>query len=122
MTNTTEQHLQPKIIDWRGSSLDDLKQLPLPLRALAGKELRKVQFGEDPADLKVIADWGAGVVEIRLNDEHHAGQVVYVAKFAERLYVLHSFIKKSKKTRNEDVVIIKTRYRDVMAERTRSKV
>ncbi|KQN56642.1 hypothetical protein GKQ23_15260 [Erwinia sp. E602] len=122
MTHTTEQHLRPKTIDWRGSSLDDLKQLPLTLRALAGRELRKVQFGEDPADFKVIADWGAGVVEIRLNDEHHSGRVVYVAKFAERLYVLHSFIKKSQKTRNEDVVIIKTRYREVIAERTRSKV
>lgn len=122
MANEMETHLQPKTIDWRGSSLDDLKQLPLTLRALAGKELRKVQFGEDPADFKAIADWGPGVMEIRLNDEHHAGRVVYVAKFAESVYVLHSFIKKSQKTRSEDVLIVRTRYREVVAERHRRKL
>jgi len=32
-----------KLIDWRGTSLDDLREFPETARKLAGQELRKVQ-------------------------------------------------------------------------------
>ncbi|MGL5385794.1 MAG: hypothetical protein ACRC2A_16525 [Enterobacterales bacterium] len=61
--------MDPKKIDWRGSSLKDLQAFPEDTRAIAGHELRKVQFGQEPADLKSINDWGSGVIEIRLVNE-----------------------------------------------------
>jgi phage-related protein len=45
--------------------------------------------------------------------------VVYVAKFEEALYVLHGFQKKTQKTRQADIDLIKTRYRKVVNDRSR---
>ena len=55
---------------------------------------------------------GPGVTEIRV---HVLGEwrVLYVAKFADAVYVLHSFQKKSKKTKREDIEIAKRRYRQI---------
>lgn len=113
--------MDPKKIDWRGSSLKDLQAFPEDTRAIAGHELRKVQFGQEPADWKSINDWGSGVIEIRLDGVAGAFRVVYIAKFEEAIYVLHSFQKKSQKTSKEDVKVIKTRYQDVVNERSKKK-
>ncbi len=42
---------------------------------------------------------------------------MYVAKFDEAIYVLHSFQKASRKTRKRDVEIAQARYRRVARER-----
>jgi phage-related protein len=53
---------------------------------------------------------GAGVREIRI---HVSGEwrVLYVAKFAEAIYVLHVFQKKTQKTRKEDIDLARARYK-----------
>jgi len=112
---------KPKDIDWRGSSRDDLLAFPVEARAIAGRELRKVQFGEEPTDFKPVNDWGAGVTEIRLDKEKNTYRVVYVARFEEFIYVLHSFVKKTQRTSREDVKIIKDRYREVVNERRKKR-
>jgi phage-related protein len=38
---------------------------------------------------------GPGVAEIRVRDESGAYRLLYVAKFAEAVYVLHAFQKKT---------------------------
>ena len=55
---------------------------------------------------------GAGVSEIRI---HVLGEwrVLYVAKFADVVHVLHAFQKKSRKTRREDIEIARRRYRQI---------
>ncbi|CNH35186.1 type II toxin-antitoxin system RelE/ParE family toxin [Yersinia intermedia] len=106
-----------KIIDWRGSSLEDLKAFPESACAVAGKQLRNIQHGIEPNDFKPINDWGAGVIEIRLDDNSKAYRVVYIAKFEDKIYVLHSFQKKSQRTSQKDVNIIKVRYKEVIHER-----
>lgn len=55
---------------------------------------------------------GLGVREIRI---HVQGEwrVIYVAKFANAVYVLHAFRKKSQKTRREDIELAQQRYRRV---------
>ncbi|MVF02889.1 type II toxin-antitoxin system RelE/ParE family toxin [Serratia marcescens] len=106
-----------KKIDWRGTSLDDLRKFPEEARAIAGQELRKVQHGQEPLDWKSINDWGSGVIEIRLEEGGGAFRVVYVAKFEEAIYVLHSFQKKSQKTSKNDIDVITSRYKDVVNER-----
>jgi len=42
---------------------------------------------------------GQGVKEIRIRDASGAFRVIYVAKFADAVYVLHCFQKKTEKTR-----------------------
>ncbi|WP_145514216.1 type II toxin-antitoxin system RelE/ParE family toxin [Yersinia massiliensis] len=106
-----------KVIDWRGSALEDLKVFPESARAVAGRQLRNIQYGLEPNDFKPINNWGTGVIEIRLDDNSKAYRVVYIAKFEEKIYVLHSFQKKSQNTSQKDVNIIKTRYKEVIHER-----
>ena len=55
---------------------------------------------------------GQGVREIRIRDAAGAFRVIYLAKFADAIYVLHCFQKKSKRgiaTPKEDMDIIHAR-------------
>ena len=51
---------------------------------------------------------GAGVVEIRVRVEG-AFRLMYIAKFAEGIYVLHVFQKKSQNTSGLDMDVARTR-------------
>lgn len=95
-----------------GSSLDDIRNFPAAARQQAGFELYAVQRGLDPSDWKPMSDVGAGVREIRL---HVLGEwrVIYVAKFADVVYVLHAFQKRSQKTRREDIELARRRFRQI---------
>lgn len=59
---------------------------------------------------------GQGVREIRISDESGAFRVIYVAKFANTVYVLHCFQKKTAKTSKEDIELAEKRYRDLLQE------
>ena len=51
-------------------------------------------------------------MEIRLRGELEH-RVLYVAKFAEAIYILHAFEKKSQKTRRTDLATERNRPRDL---------
>lgn len=55
---------------------------------------------------------GAGVREIRIRVLGE-WRVLYVAKFASAIYVLHAFEKKTRKTRREDIELARQRYRQI---------
>ncbi len=59
---------------------------------------------------------GMGVKEIRIRDAAGAFRVIYAAKFAEAVYVLHCFQKKTAKTSKADVEMAAKRYRDLVKE------
>ena len=59
---------------------------------------------------------GQGVKEIRIRDAAGAFRVIYVAKFADAVYVLHCFQKKSQKTSKTDLDLASKRYRDLLQE------
>ena len=59
---------------------------------------------------------GQGVREIRIRDVTGAFRVIYVAKFADAVYVLHCFQKKTEKTSKADVDFAARRYRDLSKE------
>lgn len=59
---------------------------------------------------------GQGVKEIRIRDATGAFRVIYVARFAEAVYVLHCFQKKTQKTGKTDLDVAAKRYRDVLKE------
>jgi phage-related protein len=56
---------------------------------------------------------GIGVREIRVRTgrEH---RVIYIAKFAEGVYVLHAFEKKTRRTPKRDIELAKNRLREVI--------
>jgi phage-related protein len=75
-----------------------------------------LQNGRDPDDWKPMNTVGQGVKEIRVRDAVGIFRVVYVAKFADAVYVLHCFQKKTEKTSKSDLDLASTRYRDLVKE------
>ncbi len=113
--------MSEKPIAWRGSSFRDLTDddiFSLDARKVAGKQLRKVQRGDEPDDWKPFDEIGPGVKEIRIKLHDGAFRVMYIAKFPEAVYVLHCFKKKTQKTSQHDKEITKLRYRAVIQERS----
>ncbi len=104
-----------KTLKFVGSSLDDLRDFPAEARRQVGFELDAIQRGHEPSDWKPMKDIGSGVREIRI---HVLGEwrIIYVAKFSDAVYVLHSFQKKTQKTRQEDIKLARNRYRQVGGE------
>jgi len=94
-----------------GSSQDDLRAMPDTVRRDLGVELMRVQLGGDPLDFKPMPTVGAGAYEIRVSDTDGAFRVIYVAKFADAVYVLHAFQKKTRKTAQTDIDIAAKRYK-----------
>ena len=105
-----------KSLEFRGNSLDDLRAFPLLVRREAGFQLNQVQNGLAPDDWKPMNTVGQGVKEIRIRDSAGAFRVIYIAKFADAVYVLHCFQKKSQKTSKSDLDVASKRYRDLLQE------
>lgn len=101
---------------FRGSALTDLRAFPNSARREAGYQLDKVQNEQPPADWKPMTTVGKGVLEIRIRDETGAFRVIYTAKFADAIYVLHCFQKKTQKTSKADLDLAAKRYSDLMKE------
>lgn len=70
-----------------------------------------VQVGRNPDDWKPLSSVGPGTCEIRVRDPSGAYRVIYIAKFADAVYVLHAFQKKTQKTSQADLNLAKQRYR-----------
>jgi phage-related protein len=101
-----------KALRFIGSSLEGLRAFPVEVRRAVGFELDAVQRGLEPSDWKPMAAVGAGAYEIRIRVLGE-WRVIYVAKFRESVYVLHSFQKKTQKTRRQDIEIAHLRYRQI---------
>ena len=100
-----------KTLKFIGSSLDDLRDMPATARRALGIELMTIQYGGEPSDFKPMKTVGAGASEIRYRDASGAFRVIYVAKFAEAVYVLHAFQKKTRKTAKADIDLAAHRYK-----------
>lgn len=105
-----------KALKFRDSALDDLRDFPASARREAGYQLDRVQNEQAPSDWKPMATAGKGVQEIRIRDEAGAFRVIYVAKFADAVYVLHCFQKKTQKTGKSDLDLATKRYADLIRE------
>jgi phage-related protein len=106
--------LEPVV--FRGSALDDLRVFPAPARREAGHQIDQVQRGRDPDDWRPMGTVGPGVREIRIRAAAGTFRVIYTAKFADAIYVLHCFRKKTQKTSKVDIDLAAKRYRDLARE------
>jgi phage-related protein len=67
---------------------------------------------------------GATVIEVKQSHEGNAYRAVYTVRFAEAVYVLHAFQKKSKigvKTPKPDLTLIQKRLQDLIDEREKRR-
>jgi phage-related protein len=102
-----------KPVVFLGDSLGRVRAFPERARRNAGFQLDRVQRGLDPDDWKPMAAIGSGVREIRVRDATGAYRVVYVASFAEAVYVLHAFQKKTQRTSARDLALAQLRFREL---------
>ena len=66
-----------------------------------------------------MATVGQGVKEIRVREASGAFRVLYLAKRADAVYVLHCFQKKTEQTAKTDMELAARRYRDLLQESKR---
>ena len=93
-------------------------QFPESSRQEAGFELYQVQCGLEPSDWKPVSTVGTDVKEIRIHDRNEY-RVIYVANFAEAVYVLHAFVEKTQQTSKTDIELARIRFKQLIAARQR---
>ena len=102
-----------KPLFWIGSSKKDLVALPVGVRKFFGHALHFAQLGERHEAAKTLKGFGnAGVLEIVEDDADGTYRAVYTVRFANVVFVLHCFQKKSKSwiaTPKRDLDIIRAR-------------
>jgi phage-related protein len=103
-----------KEIEFLGDSLKVLSDFPKSVRQDAGRQLLRVQKGQVPDDFKPMPTIGKGVEEIRVRDESGAYRVIYTARLADAVYVLHAFQKKTQTTAKRDIEIARRRFSQLM--------
>jgi phage-related protein len=103
-----------KPIRFLGDSLKVLRDFPEDARQNAGRQLEKVQNGKTPDDFKPMPAIGKGVEEIRVWDESGTYRVVYTARQADTVYVLHAFQKKTQATSKRDIETARQRFLQLM--------
>ena len=104
-----------KDIRFCGRSLEALRGFPAVAKREAGYQLDRIQHGLEATDWKPMPSIGSGVREMRIM---HEGQyrVIYVAKYADTIYVLHAFQKKAQKTKKQDIDAAKQALKQILNE------
>lgn len=97
-----------------GDALKCLRAFPEDARNDAGYQLDKVQRGNLPDDFKPMPSIGKGVEEIRIWDDNGTYRVIYTARVAGAVYVLHAFQKKTQATAKRDIQLAKARYAELI--------
>jgi phage-related protein len=88
---------QRKPVRWIGSSRQDLRKFPDDVKRRIGFALLEAQTGRKAAYAKPMKGFGdAGVLEVVDSFDGDAFRAIYTVRFAEVVYVLHAFQKKSK--------------------------
>ena len=103
-------------VTWVGSSRHDLASFPKPVRRDMGQALYVAQRGDtDPAAKPLKGFGGARVMEIVDRHDTNTYRAVYTVQFAEAIYVLHAFRKKSSRgtaTPAREIDLIRRRLAD----------
>ena len=106
---------QPKIVEWVGSSRDDLRNMPDEVQDSFGYALYQAQLGLHHVSAKQLKGEFGGLVEVVDDFDGSAYRAIYTAKFAGVVYVLHVFHKKSKRgiaTPRQELAVIRRRWRE----------
>ena len=106
-----------KELRFLGGSLQALRAFPAEPRQEAGFQLDKLQRGEQPDDCKPMSTIGKGVEELRVWTREGTHRVVYVARFADAVYVLHAFQKKTQATPRAALALARQRHAELLRHR-----
>lgn len=105
-------------VHWIGSSKKDFLAFPIEAVSNMGYALGVAQLGGKHPSAKPWKGEGPGIFEIVEDHSGDAYRLLYTVRFAEAIYVLHAFQKKSPKgiaTAAKDVALIGQRLKLVRA-------
>src|SRR5229473_2053293 len=113
---------EPRPLIWRGASKTDFMAFPRSVQREMGYALFLAQIGERrPTRVKTLSGFGgATVIEVKESHDGNAYRAVYTVRYADAIYVLHAFQKKSKKaiaTPKAEIDLIEKRLKDLIKEK-----
>lgn len=103
-----------KPLVWMASSRDDLRALPDAVQDHMGYAPYQAQIGFKHRDARPLIGFGSGVFEVAYRFASATYRTMYTVRFADAVYVLHTFQKKSKKgiaTPAFEIELVKRRLR-----------
>jgi phage-related protein len=105
---------RPAEISWEGNSREVLRGWSKSIREDFGIALGEMQEGR-PAALPVrpMPSIAAGVFELKDSDQSKWYRLVYLARVADTIYVLHCFTKNTAKTEKRDLATAQQRWKQV---------
>ena len=102
-----------KPVRWMGSAKEDLSAFPADVRWRVGSAIWRAQIGSKADYAKPLRGFGgASVLEVVDDFDGDTYRAAYTIQFAEVVYVLHAFQKKSRKgieTPKADLDVIRDR-------------
>ena len=94
----------------------EYKGLPTHIQDEFGKDLRRIQYGQDPElVIRHLNSVGAGVVELKINGSP-AFRCLYVAKYLDTVVVLHSFTKTTNGVDRQAMKVAEQRFKELKAD------
>lgn len=95
----------------------EYKDLPARIQDEFGKDLRRIQYGSEPelAIKHLKESVGSGTVELIINGSP-AFRCVYIAKYADLVVVLHSFIKTTNGVDRKAMAVAQARLKELKVE------
>ena len=88
----------PRDVTWIASSLADLRGFPDAVKQTMGVALFQAQLGGKHIQAKPLKGFkGGGVLEVVEDFDGKTYRTMYTVRYADAVYVLHAFQKKSKK-------------------------
>jgi phage-related protein len=102
-----------KPVVWIGPSLEDLRRFPEEVQRVMGYALYVAQVGGKHPRAKPLKGFrGAGVLEVVDDYQGDTYRAVYTVRYADAVYVLHAFQKKSTRgieTPARDIAVVRAR-------------
>lgn len=94
----------------------EYKDLPGKIQDEFGKDLRRIQFDEEPRlPITYLDSVGAGVIELIKNGSP-AFRCIYVAKYQDAVIVLHAFAKTTNGVDRQAMKVAEQRLKELLAE------
>src|SRR5687767_15902099 len=97
-----------------GDSLKAIRAFPEDARRMAGRQIGRVQWGDEPIDWKPFPSIGPNVREIRIREMGGAFRVIYQATLADVVGVISAFEKKSQETPKHEIEKARSKLRDFL--------
>lgn len=107
-----------KPVIWLGDSLRELKMFPAVVQDELGYAIYLAQCGQKHVSAKPLKGLGSGALKVVSDHRGDTFRSVYTVRFADRVFVLHAFQKKSKRgvaTPKADIDLITQRLKQAVA-------